>query len=582
MDLPKDFNIDRDSAHLKSLCARHDPEVFIGDIANLIRYIDAPRIEIDPFFRLDSPFRQLTYMAALNLTSDTNAIETDGEVSNPEWTELVKYCLAVKAGYFDLLLPKEGDEPVAYYDLYKVAMPVFMDFYNAGSLNYEEQIIDRITTFFTPFDSELEQQFGLKTADFVAIYNLIDNEMYIRENYPMTTTRSDEDCRSFWETQVQKDVHPLDWKYEGNKESVAALVKYMANKNERFTIEIIQVKKSYDPEKVDRFFSLFSISRATDPYNFYTTPNPVLLRPLFRRKDSRYLVIDVKQVITAVYNMLTQFLTHPKNNLEERFYKRRGKALQEKVKEIFKRYFKNDYFIYNEYAVTPHGDGQDLLILFKGLALIIEAKAGREPEPMRDVRKSFEKIAISFKKNVQEGYAQSYRIKKLFDQGATFDLYDERGNYLYRVNTKKYHNYFSVIVTLAKFREPQINLNHLLDMEPGDDRYPFSVSIDDLEIILLAMTKLKKGPGNLIRFLHIRDQLQGRLRCNDETELWGKFMNDDKFKVPDDENIHFQTFPEMAAFYDELYKKGLGFVNEKNMDKKRSKRYLFYDAADIK
>lgn len=582
MELPiKDFDIDLNSNHLKNLCAKHDPDIFLGDIANLITKIDTPRIQIHPFQGLDSPLRQLTYLASLNLSSDPALVQSNDEIETDEWFEMVKYSIAVKAGYYDLLMPKKDDDPVAYHDLYKVAMPVFMNYYDTGSLNYEEQDIERIESFFNPFDAEIEKGFGLSPQDFINIYNLIDEELFLRLNYPLTLLRKDAECKQFWDSQMKNKTNPLDWKYEGANPNVIELVKYSNSRGERFTIDAQEIKKKYNNDKVDLFLSIFSLTRTKTDYLYYTSKNPVLHRPMYQLKDDRYLVISIKQLITAIYTFLTEFATNEANGVSERFYVKRGKVLQNKIAELFKRFFRNECFIYNEYKTSPHGDGQDVLILYKGLALIIEAKAGREPEPMRNVRKSFEKISLGFKKIIQEGYEQADRIKILFDNVEPFDIYDKDGKLVFTVNPKKYHTYFSIIVTLNKFRQPQIDLSLLLNLNEGDDRYPFSVSIDDLEIILLAMMKLRKGVGDLIMFLQWREQLQGRLVSNDELEVWGAFINNKDFKVPQDKNIHFKTFPEIGDFYDELYKNGLGFTNEKNLDRKTSGKYLMLDAATI-
>lgn len=76
----KDFDIDTNSKHLKSLCARHDPSIFVGAIANLLTYIGTPRIQIPPFQGLDSPLRQLTYLASLNLSADPDLVESTSEI----------------------------------------------------------------------------------------------------------------------------------------------------------------------------------------------------------------------------------------------------------------------------------------------------------------------------------------------------------------------------------------------------------------------------------------------------------------------------------------------------------------------
>lgn len=583
MELPiKDFDIDTTSKHLKALCARHDPDTFIGEIATLITHIDIPRIPIHPFQGLDSPLRQLTYLASLNLSSDPALIVREGEVQPEEWLEMVKYSIGVKAGYYDLLMPKDGDDPIAYHELYKVAMPVFMDYYSAGSLNYEEQDIERIESFFTPFDKEIENEFGLTTTDFVSIYNVIDEELFIRLNHPLTLLKKYPECKTYWDEQFKNRTNPLDWKYEGDDPNVIELVKYETNRGERFTVDITELSKKYDLNKVNRFLEIFTIIRKESDYSFYTARNPILYRPIYKIKDGRFLIVSAKQLITAIYILLTEFATKESNGISERFYTRRGNVLQDKTAALFKRFFKNECFIYNEYTTEPGGSGQDLLILYKGLALIIENKAGREPEPMRDVRKSFEKISLSFKKSIQEGYEQADRVKLLFDNKEIFTVYDKNGNEQYTVHTNKYHNYFSLIVTLNKFRQPQIDISLLLSLNEGDDRYPFSVSIDDLEIILLTMIKRMKGPGDLIKYLHWREQLQGRLQSNDELELWGAFINNRNFQIPDDKRIHFKTFPEMGDFYDELYQNGFGFANEKNLERKTSGKYMILDAANMR
>lgn len=582
MPLIPNLDINFNSKKLKELASVHDSDIFLADIATLLTQIDTPRIKIHPFQGLDSPFRQLSYLAALNLTADPSLVKNTGEVKEQEWFDMVKHFIAAKAGYFDLLLPKEGDDPITFHDLYKIAMPVFMDFYGAGSLNYEEQDIERVIAFFTPYDSKIKTQFGLLTIEFVEIYNLIDRELNIQLNIPLTLMREDKECKAYFDKLMAEKINPLDWEYDGTNENIIALVKYGNSKSERFSVSLDILKEKYDPNKLDVFFAMFTIKRDEGTYLFFTEQNPVLTNPIFKLKNGNYLIISIKQLITAIYTRLTLFAIDTVNGFNDNFYALRGKILQTKIEELFKRYSKNQAFVYNEYSTSLHGDGQDILVLWKSLAFIIEAKAGKELEPMRDVKKSFSKILIGFKRNIQEGYDQAYRVKQLFDKNEKFDIYDKKGNKVYNVVTTKYNEYFPIIVTLSKFRKPQIDLNLMLDLNEDDDRYPFSVSIDDLEIILLTMMKLKKGPGELVKFLKWRELLQGRLDCNDELELWGAFINNKNFEVPADDRYCFKTFPEMADFYDTLYEKGLGFKNEKDLDKKRSDRWLTMNPAVVR
>ena len=157
------------------------------------------------------------------------------------------------------------------------------------------------------------------------------------------------------------------------------------------------------------------------------------------------------------------------------------------------------------------GEGQDLLILYKGHALIIEIKSGYEAQPHsvpKDARKLFEGILLNFKKNIQKGFEQTERVMKLFEEKDEFDIYDENDTFVYKVPTKRYSSVFSIIVTADKFRRAQIDLSHMLKL--GEDSvYPFSVSINDLEIILLTLRKKKDGTKRIFQVFGLPGRIAG-------------------------------------------------------------------------
>lgn len=579
-----EFNIEEESKKLKSIVGQYETDLFLCDIAVLLSLIDTPRIAYYPFQGLDSPLRQLTYLASLNVNSDPNEVTKKEVATDDEWREIVVQTIKSKAGYYDLLLPKDGEDEYEFFKYYQVAMPVFMNYFDTGALNFEEQEIERIQRLFTPFDKEIELAFGLTTSDFLAIYELIDNALFVNLNVPFQLVRNDKECREFSDLQKANKAHPAEWKYEGSNENVKKFVKHFQDRGERFKVSKESFYNSYPESKVNSFFNLLSVIKAKTNYLFYTQANSILKQPLYQLKDGRHLVIEIKQILHSVYSLLHSFATNEKNGITERYYRLRGQYLQEKTCEIFDRFFKGEAHIHNEYTTAPNGDGQDILILNKGLCLIIESKSGREAEPHKvpnDTLKVFEGIYRYFKRNIQEGYDQTFRIKKLFDQQVDFDIYDKNNVVKHHVRTHKYHDVFSIVVTMDKFRKPQIDLSLLLQLDKDDDRYPFSVSIDDLEIILLTMRKLKLGKADFIKFLKYREQLQGRLDCTDELELWGAFINTKKFSIPTEPKMHFRTYPEMAEFYDELYKTGLGFKNEKNLDKKKSNNWIFVEPGRI-
>lgn len=574
------FDIEAESKSLKEIVSKFDSEKLLSDISDLLTQIDSQGILLHPFQGLDSPLRQLLYVASLSISSNKEAVVYNRAPTTEEWKKIIFHVIRAKAGYFDLFLPKEEDDKVEYYKFYQVAMPVFMNYFDAGSLNFEEQEIERIERLFQNFNTEIEGKFSLTVKDFINIYNLIDETFNDKLNRVFNLMRDDNDCKEFCNKQKENNTSPRDWTYEGSNGNIKEVILFFKDIGEKHKIDKTVLYSKVDANKIDAFFELFSVEKKERDFLYYTQKNPIEFAPLFRLADNRYLAISTKQILHAIYNLLEDFCLDKSNKMNDRFVRNRGNKLQAKTEEIFATFLKKDFHIHNEYTITQKGDGQDILILYKGVCLIIETKAGKEPTPPsapKDTRKVYEIIYRKFKNDMQEGYKQAYRIKKLFDTKTDFDIYDKHKNLKHRVRTKNYHSVFSLIVTEKTYRKPQIDLSLLLELEATDNLYPFSVSIDDLEIILLTLRKLKMSVADFIHFLTLREKLQGRLECNDELELWGAFIHNKKFSVPDEPDMHFKTFPEMTDIYDDLYIKGLGFKNEKYLDKKKSGRWKFME-----
>lgn len=213
------FDIETESRKLKELVGIYDPDAFIRNTAHLLQYIGSPRIEVYPFQGLDSPLRQLYYLTALNLSSAEEMITEPEVTTDDEWKTIVLQTLRAKAGYYDLLMPKEGEDTEEFHDFYKVAMPVFMNYYDTGKLNYEEQEIERIERSFEHFDKEILSEFGISTTDMLAIYDHIDECINEKMNRYFLANK-DPECRSFFDEQRANNVHPNNIVYTGQNQNI--------------------------------------------------------------------------------------------------------------------------------------------------------------------------------------------------------------------------------------------------------------------------------------------------------------------------------------------------------------------------
>ncbi|SNR30823.1 hypothetical protein [Hymenobacter mucosus] len=574
------FNITQDSTRLKELVSRFNSKTFIAEIIELITHIQAPRIPFHPFQGLDSPFRQLSFLAALNLSSDPSLEEAPRKISDDEWKEIVVQSIKVRAGYYDELLPKEDDDNEQFYSFYKTSMPVFNDYFDTGNLNFEEQEIERIQALFSPFEDTINEALGLTPKEFIEIYHEIDLQLFNNANLSLQLLKESETAKAFWDDMLVSKTSPRNWKYTGNDQSIIKLMNYFQDNSIKYTIHKSKLLDSFPKNKINSFLSILTIDRTLDEkYLYYTQPNKVLLKPIYNINNEDYLIIGKKQILHAIFRILHN--TVDMSNKRESYFSFRGNWLQDKTEELLRRYFGKEARIYNEYKVD--GKAHDILLLHKSLALIIENKAHQEVQfsGVPNTLNIYKQYFSRFKKSIQDGYDQCWRIKENFFFDDNFTINDLKNNPIASVKTKSYRDVFSVIITLDKFRGPQINTANLLKLNEDDDAYPLSISIDDFEVLLLTFKKLKiTAVGRFIHFLRLREQLQGRLDSNDELEVWGSFIQTKRFKIPEDPKMHFQTNPFMTEIFDREYETGLGFKNEKHYKEKRQRKYLILNSVN--
>lgn len=573
-----DFDIEKDSRYLKELVSQYQPDDFIGDIAELITLIEPPRMQIYPFQGLDSPFRQLTYLASLNLSSAPQKANKKEVRENEKWKELVVQTIKVRAGYYEELLRDTGEDDEQFKNFYKIGMPVFNNYFDTGDLNYEEQEIERIEKVFSPYNNYIKKQTGLEILDFINLYRIIDEILNSKLNTSLKIIRNSVEAADYFDEQMQNGIYPSDWKYTGTNPEVITLVKYFKTRSSRFTFEKVELEKKYDSKKIEDFLMLFSIVREDrSDYVYYTQPNLVLLNPLYKKNENEYISICTKQIIHSIYRQLHKIMSD--SSQRDSYFETRGKWLQDKTDQILRMYFGSDAIIYNEFKVR--GKAHDILLLYKkNLALIIENKANKEVQfsGIPNVINIYKQYFSRFKKSIQEGYEQCWRLKDLFYFENEFEITDLKNNPLSKIKSNKYSNVFSIIITLDKFRNPQINTSELITLNENDNYFPLSMSIDDFEILLLTLKKQKIGIGSFINFLNLRQQLQGRLDSNDELEIWGAFMNKKKFSIPVNSDLSFKTHPHMCDIFDESYESGLGFKNEKFIKEKKSGQLLIINS----
>lgn len=329
-------------------------------------------------------------------------------------------------------------------------------------------------------------------------------------------------------------------------------------------------------EKVQKILQLLTTSRQQADYLYYTATkpgNPLYEKPIVDIGDGMFQVFEVKQVVHAIENQLEKLCTST-TETTTKYVDKKGKLLEDRVVKLFTDYLGADCKVFQSYYVD--GCEQDILILWKKNAFIIEAKGYSLAEPFRDPNRAFVRIKSDFDACIGYGYKQTRRVEEKFINQVPLCLTDKNGNLIEEIDTTNYDNDFSIIVNLKSFSQIQTDLSTLLKLPNDDDVFPWAVKLDDLEVFLLTLKAQKKNPITLVNFLLMRENLHGKLICSDELEVCGGFISGKITEKSIEKSNVLATTPDLAGLFDSQYYKEMGFKNEKYLTEKRSGKYIFW------
>ncbi|MEA5405302.1 hypothetical protein VB776_20360 [Arcicella sp. DC2W] len=567
------IDLTQKSQELKDFVSQFETTMFLGDISSLMQFIrfDSPTNSLKG---LSSPQRQLLYLAGLNVTSEIPAAGLKAKYSDEDLDHMKVLLNGIENGYTEFFYPRPADVVDEDWKMRRmIAMPTFLGYFNHGLLNYEEQIIERVQEYFTPFNEEIKNHFKLEVQDFINIYNYIDKLPNEFLNQKINKKEGQQTWEEFCDEMKEKDLMPMEWQ-EHLPQHLQDLFDWMYDKGKMYRYSKQQLVDNFGIDKAEAFLNTFTSKREKTGFLYYTESNIIHSRPIFKVSDDEFQLVEAHQLIQAVYNALFEFCTQA--TFREKFYAVRGKKLEIKIENVFQRFFKGKAFIYKSFF-TQDGHEQDLLFLIDGMALIVEAKASKRDEPRREPDKAYPLIQSNFEETIQKGYDQAYRVKSKFISKEALNIYSDEKlkKHVIDIRTKNYHSAFSIIVTLERFGQIQTDLSSLLEIY-DDDEFPWSVCIDDLEIFLLQLEKLGKNKSQLMAFLNLREKLHGKLITADELEVCGAFINEKiTTKELNSDATVFALTPDLTDIFDQTYQtKGLGFENEKNLKIKTSGKYL--------
>lgn len=540
--------IDKQINELQALVSKYDTESFAGFFAYFIKQRPADIVDIE-LNKFKSKLKDFFYLIALNVFADEKGAEKF-EFSPKNISGLADRVNEIR-NHYQVQEFKDYSIDVVIHEM------AFRNHFDNGVMSYVEQDLEKIRRIFQPFEYKIIEVFGFDLDFLIEVYKATELITKIRFDHVMKFSHSAE-FNEFNKKINSKQISFSDGINELPEEISDALLNFYDKSHAYLLFLKEDLYHTLESEKVDKFLELFSCDiKEAKSYRYYTDSNPLELAPILKISENKYLHICQKQIPIAVYKYMYEFLSKD-DVIKDKLRKHREKQLEVKIAEIFKSIYtdRSAFFYENYFAVDGHE--QDLLILSKGTAIIVETKASKLREPFRDIQKAVVRLKDDFKNAVQYGYEQCRRVQGLFNTSTPFDIKDNKGKVLYSVNPARFHSVFSIVVTLERFGSLQTDLKILLNKENSDD-YPWSVYIDDLETFLLTLKHLKRNPqGKFHDFLRSRKLLHGHIYAIDELDVCGYYLKQpEKFRAYANQTetlCQFSVYKQ--AIFDEIYHSG--------------------------
>lgn len=543
---------------------------FLLQMMNSIQFRDT----LESFKNLKSPLQQFAYL--IDLFFSKHHTETEDSPDEEEWTKLTELLDEVEMNYFGEIGFFDENTGDFQLDKISVSLKSFFDYYANGQLSFDEQTIYRIQTNFSRFDDDIFAEYGFKTDDIVK-FSLSVNRI-LQEKADSSLFFDPEKWKELTSSFIGRGlIDPKDW---STQPELKDFIGFRTRPGYIFILkkEILTSKELPD-ERISSLieFLKYDDSKVKNKTIYYADKRQYFDTPLIELSNDEILFPNGKFLLEAFYNRISLKLSELK---KEKYTQFKNKMLEKKCLEIFKRFFKEDVKIFTSfYFDKTTKSEQDLAIFYKGTFLIIEIKDFKFRAPLRNPIKAFDKIRSDFKNGIQKAYDQCKRLESKIEEGKEFKIYDlKTSKELFEVRPEKIKSFYSIIVTQHKYGGIQTNLDELLN-KAETDIYPWSICVDDIEIFLLAILKIKKDSAEKVFFdyLDYREAFHERLVCSDELEMCGLFLTSPTIfrNLASKEEI-ITTHIKMSDIFDAHYQSGLGFENEIDISIKKKRELRDY------
>ena len=503
---------------LRRQLAKCDTESVLGMIAYLLVFSKG---DLHLETGLSSPLKQLFYLAGLLLTTDDQSQTT--AFSRADFQRIAVQLNGIERAYIDTYFDFPANSQSRSPEWVSFAM--FVNYYLTAPLTTPEQVLDRIERWFRPFDKEIAQHLGMSATRLIKIYTFVEGEMQ---------RTLDELVQARGQPRMPETAQRL------------------------FKISRVSLADRFQGD-ARTFLELFSMERSNGALLYYAGGNPFEQSPLWRMPDDQVFCVYPKALLNAIYGLL--YRTMESSSHKENWYRLRDKTMENQSSEILENMLgENAQFFRSVFEGDDSQKEHDLLVVLGRNLFIVEAKASKMKEPMRDAEKAYVRIRRDFRsdRGIQKAYDQGLALKQLIQKQRYTLLYDARGHVVCTIDSREVDKIFIICLTAENWGMVATNLSFLLK-KPDDEPHPWASNVYGLETIADAFAYKNLRPEDFVRYLELREEWHDRLLAADELEICGLYLRYRNFDALDKEREgYYIPHWRMSDIFDEIYYNKLG------------------------
>lgn len=349
-----------------------------------------------------------------------------------------------------------------------LAMPVFLDYFNRSRImSTHEQVCTKIEKYFTRFDDELVSLLGISATEALRVLGWLGEELQTNLDRLTASFGEVEGVRQQFLAVAESDGFEAATELMKSTPVLGITTRFAKGHNSVFVVSKSDVAKQFGPESANAFWKLAVSVRGAEPKIKYPTDrNGAEFRPLFEHAPEQALCPVINSVATGIVASFEEALSGSAHGAK--YFRHRDLTLEAQAEEEVLKLFEGQPVVYR--AAYEQADSQfehDLIVFDGRTVLVVESKASRVREPLRDVSKTYVRMRDSFRgsSGIQKAFEQGNRVRSRLLAGEEVALFNKTGNELGTIRGSEVDRCFVICVTAESWGFMATDLSYFLEKE---------------------------------------------------------------------------------------------------------------------